>query len=255
MVRIKKVKYKLKFLEQIIFKEEPEIAFLKSIFKRLKNILCIKIDKKCNSCNHNSKCLYYYMSSGDFKYIETMPIIVERPLFSKRNFKAEDQLELKFIFLGEAAKHIEFIEYILKEFEARGLFGEKYRFVILNRSVEQVGKLKNNKNIKTIQVLTPIDIRENIFIKEKEKLDKLNELYNITDKTIKPINNLYEFDAVKFEIRSPLHLGANRFIQEGYIGRIKFKEILMESKLIDIIEIIGAGKYYAIGGGVIKIIN
>lgn len=162
---------------------------------------------------------------------------------------------MKFIFLGEAAKHIDFIEYILKEFEARGLFGEKYRFVILNRSVEQVGKLKNNKNIKTIEVLTPIDIRENIFIKEKEKLDELNELYNITDKTIKPINNLYEFDAVKFEIRSPLHLGANRFIQEGYIGRIKFKEILMESKLIDIIEIIGAGKYYAIGGGVIKIIN
>lgn len=255
MVYIKKVKYKLKFLEQIIFKEEPEIAFFKAIYKRLKNILCINMNKECNNCNHHTKCLYYYMSAGDFKYIEGIPIIVKRPLFSKKNYKAEDELELKFVFLGDAAKHIDFFEYILMEFETRGLFREKSKFIIINRSVEQLGILKNNRNIKTIEILTPIDRKKNIFINEKEKLDKLNELYNITSLAIKPIDNLYEFDTVNFKIKNLLHLGANKFIQEGYIGTIKFKEILMESKLLDIMEVIGAGKYYAIGGGTIKINN
>ena len=255
MVRIKIVKYKLKFLEQITFKEEPEIAFLKAIYKRFKNILCINIDKRCRNCNHNTKCLYYYMSAGDFEFIENMPVIVERPLFSKKTLKTEDELELKFTFLGDAAKHMDFLEYTLKEFEARGLFKEKYKFVIINRSIEQLAEIQSNESIKSIEILTPIDKNKSIFTKEKEKLDKLNKLYNIADKAIKPINNSYEFHAIKFKIKNPLYLGANRFIQEGYIGTIKFKETVPDSYLLDIINIIGAGKYYAIGGGAIKINN
>ena len=35
-----------------------------------------------------------------------------------------------------------------------------------------------------LKILTPIDRKDNIFKAEREKLDNLNKLYNITDKSI-----------------------------------------------------------------------
>ena len=84
-----------------------------------------------------------------------MPIMVHKPLFSNRGMKANDILDLKFTFLGDSIKHIDFIDFILKEFEARGLFREKHKFAIINRYIDQAniledhGKINGIKNINT----------------------------------------------------------------------------------------------------------
>lgn len=253
MLRIKTINYKIRFLEDIIFKEEPEIAFLKAIYKRLKNILCTNTDSKCRGCNYSEKCLYNYMSAGDFEFIEKMPVIIKRPLLSGRDKKSGDIIDLKFTFLGDAAMHMDFLNYVLKEFETRGLFREKYRFLIESRTDNKVEVIEGNSNISSIKILTPIDRRENIFETEKEKIDNLNNLYSITDKPIDSINAPYEFDAVRFQMKKPLNIGSNKLIQKGYVGTIKFRESNANNNLLKIINIIGAGKFYAIGGGCIEI--
>ncbi|SDX68406.1 hypothetical protein [Tepidimicrobium xylanilyticum] len=113
MLNIKTINYRIKFLEEISFKEEPEIVFFKTIFSRLKGILCINRKEECISCGHNYKCLYSYLTAVDFKYIENLPIIVKRPLFSKKIMKAENILDLKFTFLGDSIKHMDFIDFII----------------------------------------------------------------------------------------------------------------------------------------------
>src|SRR5690554_2524907 len=132
MVNIKTLNYRLRFLEYIVFKEEPEIAFLKAIFNRLKNILCVNKRDECRLCSYRERCLYNYISAGDFECIKIMPIAVDKPLFSERTFNKDDILELNFIVLGDAATHTDFLNYTLKEFETKGLFREGYRFLIEN---------------------------------------------------------------------------------------------------------------------------
>jgi hypothetical protein len=253
MVNIKTHNYRLRFSEDIVFKEEPEIAFLKAIFKRLKNILCVNKQDVCRLCSYRERCLYNYMSAGDFEFIETMPIAIEKPLFSERTLKKDDILKLNFIFLGDIAIHIDFLNYTLKEFEARGLFREGYRFFIEDVTEKNVDLPDDNKIVSGIEVLTPIDRLENIFLAEKEKVDNLNRLYNITDKSISAIVESYDFDAIKFDIKNPLNIGNNRIIRHGYVGKIRFLEPIFNNNLLKILRIIGAGKFYAIGGGYIKL--
>lgn len=253
MLNIKTVSYKIMFLEDITFKEEPEIAFFKTIYRRLKNILCINSKEVCSDCMHSSKCLYNYMSAGDFEYMENMPIIIDKPLFSKRTVKAKDILNLEFTFLGDAAIHMDFINYILMEFESRGLFKERYRFIIEDRREISAKKTQNGNMISTIEVVTPIDSTKDIFEFEEEKVNKLNELYNITDESLYSITEPYNFKAIKFNIKNPLHIGSRKIIRKGYVGTIKFKKPIPYNNLLKIIEIIGAGKFYGIGGGYIEV--
>ncbi|HHU70379.1 MAG TPA: hypothetical protein GXZ31_08810 [Thermoanaerobacterales bacterium] len=253
MLKIKTVKYKIRFLEDVVFKDEPEIAFLKAIYKRLKNILCINKNSRCSDCTYSGKCLYNYMSAGDFEFIENMPVIINKPLLSGRNKKSGDVIDLKFTFLGDAAVHIDFLNYAVKEFETRGLFGEKYRFFIESRTDNEIEDKKDNSNVSSIKILTPIDRCENIFKIEKEKIDNLNKLYRITDKPIDLITEPYEFDAVRFKMQKPLYIGNKKLIRKGYVGTIKFREPIVNNNLLKIINLIGAGKFYAIGGGCIEI--
>lgn len=253
MLNIQTITYQIKFLDDLTFREEPEIAFYKTIFNRLKNILCINIKEECISCSYNKKCLYSYLTAADFLYIENLPVKVHRPLFSKRLMKAGDILDLKFTILGDAIKHVDFIDFILREFEARGLYRENYRFMVINRTIGQLYITRGDGEITGLKIITPIDVKENIFIREKEKLDILNRLYNMTDNPIDKIDISYLFDGVKFKVHNPLRIGRNRIIQEGYIGQIKFNKPIKETHMLDIISIIGAGRYYAIGGGAIEV--
>lgn len=253
MVNIKTLNYRLRFLEDIVFKEEPEIAFLKAIFNRLKNILCVNKRDECRLCSYRERCLYNYMSAGDFECIEIMPIAVDKPLFSERTFNKDDILELNFIVLGDAATHTDFLNYTLKEFETKGLFREGYRFLIENAAKDDVDLLEGDKNIKGIEILTPIDRIENIFRAEREKADRLNRLYNITDRSISEIEESYDFDAIKFDIKNPLYMGRNRIMRKGYVGKVEFKTPVPNNILLQILDIIGMGKFYGIGGGQIKL--
>lgn len=253
MVNIKILNYRLRFLDDIVFKEEPEIAFLKAIFKRLKNILCVNKQDVCRLCSYRKRCLYNYMSAGDFEFIETIPIAIKKPLFSKRKLKKDDRLKLNFIILGDATAHIDFLNYTLEEFEARGLFREGYRFFIENVTEDNVDLSEDNRVVNGIEVLTPIDRIENIFRAEREKIDRLNRFYNITDKSIPEIDESYKFDAIKFDIKNPLHIGNSRIMRYGYVGKIRFRKPIFSNNLLKILRIIGIGKLYAIGGGYIKL--
>lgn len=253
MVNIKALSYRLRFLENIVFKEDPQIAFFKAIFKRLKNILCINRQDRCSLCSYRESCLYNYMSAGDFANIEGMPIIIEKPLFAKRTFKKDDILDLKFLFLGDAAAHRDFFNHTLKEFEVRGLFKEGYRFLIMNVAEADISLERRNSIISGINILTPIDRVADVFKIEKEKMDRLNELYNITEGPLPVINKPYNFIAIEFDIKNALHIGSNRVMRRGYVGNICFEEPICTNNLIELMYIIGAGRFYGIGGGKIKI--
>ncbi len=253
MLNIKSLDYRLRFLEDIIFKEEPEIALFKAIFKRLKSILCINQRDRCIDCINNKKCLYNYMSAGDFEYIDSMPIIINKPLFSERSIKKDDVLELNFILLGDSIIHMDFLHYILKEFETRGLFKERYKFCIEGVTEDNVNLSENNDLISSIEILTPIDNSKYIFETDKEKVERLNKLYNITDKKLSIVAESYDFDAVKFDIKNPLYMGSNRIMRRGYVGKVDFKMPVPNNSLLNILNIIGMGKFYGIGGGQIKL--
>ncbi|NLV89802.1 MAG: hypothetical protein GX021_10655 [Tissierellia bacterium] len=254
MVNIKTINYRIRFLQDISFKESPEIAFFKAIYRRLKNIICIKSNEDCKICSHRPKCLYSYLSAEDFQHISSMPVIIKRPLFTKKTIQADELIDLKITFLGDAAKHMDFFNYILKEFEVRGLFRERYKFIIVNRKIEELDKVNKESQISSIKILTPIERKDQIFTAEKEKLDKLNELYHITDKPIESIETPYDFHAVRFKINNPIYIGVNKLIQEGYVGTIKFVEPITKTYLLDLISLIGAGQLYSIGGGATKVI-
>ena len=127
---------------------------------------------------------------------------------------------------------MDFFNYILKEFEVRGLFRERYKFIIVNRKIEELDKVNKESQISSIKILTPIERKDQIFTAEKEKLDKLNELYHITDKPIESIETPYDFHAVRFKINNPIYIGANKLIQEGYVGTIKFVEPITKTYLL-----------------------
>ncbi len=249
MLNIKSVEYTIRFLTEANFREAPEIAIFKSIFKRLKNILCINSERRCTSCYHSNKCLYNFISAGDFSNIDMVHIIIKKPLISKMSFTEGSIMKLKFVFLGDAALHMDFIDFVLKEFEVKGLFKEGYRFSIANRRLSNNCMAVINGPIKNIQILTPIDKANNIFIHEKEKIEKLNKLYNITQEALEIIEEPYKTDFIEFNIKRPIYLGANRFRVKGFVGKINFTKPVNLTPLLAIMKTIGAGKYYAIGGG------
>lgn len=253
MLNLKSVEYTMCFLTNADFNEDAEIAIFKSIFKRLKSILCINIEGKCISCSHNDRCLYNFISAKDFMAIDMMPIIIRKPLISKKHFIEGNRMKLKFIFLGNAALHLDFIDYILREFEVNGLFKERYRFVIENRFIQDITMEDNHTLIDNIEVLTPIDRIDDIFSYEKEKLERLNTLYNIIDKPLSSIDESYDKNFIKFNNRRSLYLGSNRIRINGYIGKISFNKSINVTPLLSLIKNIGAGKFYGIGGGVIEL--
>jgi len=249
MLNIKSVEYTIRFLTETDFKEDPEIAIYKSIFKRLKRILCINKERKCAICQHSSKCLYNYISAGDFLNIDMIPIIIKKPLISKRHFDEGKAMKLELIFLGNAALHVDFIDFILREFEVKGLFKENYKFVIVRRYLHNISLDASNNPIKSIEILTPIDKLDNLFLYEKEKIERLNRLYNITDEPLESVDQSYKTDFIEFNFQKPIHLGANKFKVTGYVGKLSFTRPVDLTPLLVIMKIIGAGKYYSIGGG------
>ena len=252
MSNITSLEYRIRFLEDVVFKDDPEIALFKVIFIRLKNILCINHGEDCISCKYK-KCLYRYMSAGDFALMDSMPIKINKPLFSKRFIKKNELLELNCIFLGNAAIHIDFFHFALKDLEVRGLFKEEYKFCIEDVSIENVNLLEDNTFVNSITVLTPIDNIKNIFEVEKEKIERLNKLYGIIDKKMPCIAEAYDFRAIQFHIRKSLHMGSNRINQEGCIGKLQFRTPVSNNSFLQLLKIIGMGKYYGIGGGQIKL--
>lgn len=252
MINIKSIEYTIRFLTEVYFREDPEIAIFKSIFKRLKNILCINTEGKCISCYHSNKCLYNFISAGDFVTIDMMPIIIKKPLISKRHIKEGNVIRLKFIFLGDAILHLDFIDFILKEFEVKGLFKDQYRFVIENRYIYYIDMDTNSGPVDNIEILTPIGRTDDIFLYEKEKLERLNEKYNITDEVLNLMEEPYQKDFIEFNIKKPICLGANRFKIKGFVGKLSFNRPVDLTPLLAIVKTIGAGKYYGIGGGIVR---
>lgn len=249
MLNIKRAEYTLRFLTEANFVEDPEISIYKSIFKRLKRILCINTQKECKTCQHNSKCLYSYVTAGDFLNIDMMPIIVKKPLISKKHVGEGKTIKLELVFLGDAALHADFIDFILKEFEVKGLFKESYKFVIARRYLYNISLNKSNSPIKNIDVLTPIDRTDNVFSYEKEKIERLNRLYHITDEPIELVEEPYKTNFIQFNFNRALHLGANKIKLNGYVGKLTFINPVELTPLLAIMKIIGAGRYYGIGGG------
>jgi len=249
MLNIKRAEYTIRFLTEADFREEPEIAIFKSVFKRIRHILCVNTEGKCITCSHSNKCLYNYISAGDFMNLDIMPIIIKKPLVSKNYFKEESRLNLEFMFLGDSAQHLNFVDFILKEFEVKGLFKEKYRFVIERKNLHDICADVTNGLINGIQILTPIDQNNNIFSYEKEKMERLNKLYNVTDETLELIEEPYQTGFIEFNVKRPIYLGANRIKVNGFVGKLRFDKPIDETPLLAMMKIIGAGKYYGIGGG------
>lgn len=54
-------------------------------------------------------------------------------------------------------------------------------------------------------------------------------------------------------IKNPLHMGSNRIMRRGYVGKVDFKMPVPNNSLLNILNIIGMGKFYGIGGGQIKL--
>jgi len=253
MINIRTIEYSIHFLTNIDFVEDPEIAIFKCIFKKLKNILCINSKEKCIECSYGKKCVYNYVTAGDFMHINLMPVIIKKPLISKKHFKQGDRLKLKFLFLGDAALHMDFVDFILKGIEVKGLFKEKHRFFIESRTIDDTSiDINNHRGIYNIEILTPIDKTEDIFLYEKEKIEDLNKLYNITDEPIEIIEEFYDKDFIKFKVKRPIYLGSNRINLDGYIGRLSFIKPIPLTPLLLIAKQIGIGKYYGIGGGCIE---
>jgi hypothetical protein len=252
MVNIMTLKYSLRFLEETSFMEEPELAIFKSVFKRLRTILCIKPYEACIGCSQGSKCVYSYLTAGDFHNLSQLPFKLHRPIFTKRTMKVDNILDLKLTLLGDAIKHMDFIDFTVKEFEARGLFKERHRFLIADRKVEELNLDRVGNKITSIKILTPIERKDQIFAVEKVKLDNLNQLYHITDHAIDSIDVLYDFQAIEFKIRRHLNLGVAKLLQDGYVGIIRFSEPVSNSILLDLMTIIGVGEFYALGGGAIE---
>ncbi len=249
MLNIKSIQYTIRFLTEVIFREDPEIAIFKTVFKRLKNILCINTEGKCAICKHSNKCIYSYISAVDFMNIDMMPVIIKKPLVSANSFKEGSKLNLEFMFLGDSSLHLDFVDFIFKEFEVKGLFKEKYRFVIEKRQLYNVCMEADNTSIEEVKVLTPIDIAGNIFSYEKGKIERLNRLYNITDEMLELIDEPYQTDFIEFDIKRPICLGVSRFKVKGFVGKINFNKPVELTPLLEIMKTIGAGKYYGIGGG------
>ena len=124
----------------------------------------------CGNSSNNGNCLYSYLSGEDFQFLSKVPIVLHRPFFTARTMMEGEELDLKLTFLGDSVKHIDFINFILNEFEARGLFKEGYRFVIIDRKVSVYKQFISNNRVRAIKILTPIDVKEDILKVEKVSL-------------------------------------------------------------------------------------
>jgi|SRR5690606_23859592 len=66
------------------------------------------------------------------------------------------------------------------------------------------------------------------------------------------IDNLFLGKALIY-IKNPLHMGRNRIMRKGYVGKVEFKTPVPNNILLQILDVIGMGKFYGIGGGQIKL--
>lgn len=253
MLDIKSLCYEIRFLNNTVFAEDAELAFFKIIYSRLKRILCIDAKKNCSECSNGESCLYNYLSSGDFVEFDNIPVILKKPLISKKIFREGETLNIEFTFLGNSALHIDFFNYIMKELEINGLFEEKYRFLIINKKIIKNSIENTNMKVAGIDVLSPIDSDENIFEKEKTKIEKLNNCYNITNADLSIEDIKYETHMIGFDMKNNIYIGANRLKFKGYIGRILFTEPIENNSFLQLLKIIGMGRLYGLGGGNIKL--
>jgi hypothetical protein len=247
-MNIKKLNVLLEFGEKIEFTEEPELAFYKMIFRRLKSIVCLNSTKDCSSCSYTKKCIYYYLSGKDFTEMEVIPVVIKKNLFTKKIYYQEDKLYLNFLFLGRSINHMNFFSFIIKEFETKGVFKERCRFFI--RSIKYTDiKYDNAKNIKGISILTPTNYNEDMFKREFNKVSYLNKEHEITNKEIKYRDIEYIPVLKEFGFKKRIFLEGRKVRYKGKVGNIYFNNGIKIDEFIYLLYVIGLGGLYSIGGG------
>jgi len=255
MLNIKKLEMNLEFMEKVNFAEDPHISFLKIIYSQIKRLTCITSIKKCNECSFNDSCVYYYLSSKDFRDIDSIPVIAKKPLFEKKNFKTGDKLALNFVFLGRSTLFIDFFVYIMREFELQGLFQEKSKFIIRNIKISVEKLPKNNKKIKGLMIHTPINTVEDIFKYEYEKLKKLNSIHQIFSNKINCIEASYNFTGKQFNLKKKIFFEGKGIKYKGRLGKLIFDNEIKLNDFLSLIRIIGLGNLFGLGGGSFEFIG
>ncbi|RKD31287.1 hypothetical protein [Thermohalobacter berrensis] len=247
-MKIKRFEVILEFKDKIKFIEDPELAFYKMIFRRLKNIVCITPTTECSRCSYLKKCVYYYLSGNNFFDIETIPVVIKKPLISKKIYNSGEKLNLKYIFLGKSTAHMDFFSFIIKEFETRGIFRERYRFFIRRLKYDNIEQI-NGEGIKGFNIITPIDYRKNIFKEEFNKISRLNEQHKITNNTIEYKDYKYESFLRDFQFKNNIYLVGNKIKYRGRVGRIYFENKIVIDNFLNLLKIVGLGSLYSLGGG------
>lgn len=255
MMKIKTLEVLLEFVDDISFIEETELAFFKIIYKRLKKIVCLNLMKDCSICSYTPKCVYYYLSGKDFMYLTSLPVILKRPLISKKVFKPGDELYLKIIFLGRSIIHINFFTFILKELELKGLFKENKKFIIRSQKSYSEELELINKKINGLRITSPIDIKKDLFKYEFLKLKQLNEEHNIVDFSIEYKDINYTSYLKDFRVRNSIIIGANKIKYKGKVGILKFDYETELDNFFNLLSFIGLGRFYGIGGGNFEFIS
>ncbi len=254
MVNIKQLQVTIEFLEKVKFIEEPEIAFYKIIYKRLKNLLCLTSASSCDNCEYINTCIYYYISSEDFNVIDCIPVIIKRPLLSRKNYKPKEQFKFTLLFLGRSTLHIDFFVYIIRELEYYGLF-KQYKFIIKDIKIESVCIEKIDGIIKGLKVFTPFKAEGNLFENEQEKISKLNMQHDIFDIKLDNCNIMHQLILKDIQFKNIINIQGKKINYSGKIGYLFFEKKTTINKFLKLIYLIGLGDLYGLGGGRFEFIS
>lgn len=238
---ITEICFNLKFPLGATFYTSLEIEIYKKFLYFLKSLSCFNQRDRCQECPYGQDCKYYFLTGENFQRYPAVFLHINR--FSKQRFTPNDELQLKFYWIGKSAEYIQFADVFFQTLNQQ-LW--KHPFYIHSRSQK---KLNNEpmifNHIKVKSVIETADLKNSM----QEMLAYYNQQYETNFK-----GKLAEFKKIRSK---PIYEGSfalrtRKITMKGIIGEFESQE--SNALPASILEI-GIGKWNFLGGGKIAIKN
>lgn len=238
---ITEICFRLKFPLGATFYTSLEIELYKKFLYFLKNLSCFNPQSRCQECIYNQECKYYFLTGENFQKYPAIFLRIDR--FSKRRFTKDEELELKFYWIGKSVDYAQFMDVFFQTLNQK-LWENP--FYIYNRSQK---KVKDDPIVfDRIQIKSVIET-EDVKSSVQEMLAYYNDRYGTDFK-----EKLMEFKKIhsKPVYEGRFSLRTRTITMKGVIGAFESQEL---SELPASILEIGIGKWNFLGGGKIALKN
>lgn len=193
------------------FVTNPELVFYGRYISFLRNLYCVSSEKKCFTCTFSKGCRFHQMTG---EYFDHYPgILVKTDYFIKKRYSKNEELSLRFLFVGNTEKVIDSALIFFKEHLGQKIAG--FFFCIKDYSITIVEeKVVSGESLRFI---SPV-CNQSVSVILEEMISYYNKSYR-TDYALPAA------EVVSGELNLQKRTGykiAGKYIKlDGYVGLVK----------------------------------